>query len=190
MATSSKTPTKAKAPAKRGRPKLAPIKTRARNPRSKSGKWYEQTGRPVKLDRKLLKATQDYYDKKKTEREMPFVEELAIEVLDVDANTVTNWCNKAKDKTWLAKQTPERQAIFNQFLGAIKKLATMQLMQLKVRGITDKHNTVAIFLMKADHGMIETSRHELGGIGGAPIEVKPVEVLSTKGRKAGNGHQA
>lgn len=144
---------------------------------------YGLKGAPTKLTAAMLKGTLEYYQQKKTDKEMPFVEELAIDVLDVDRHTVARWHDRGEDKEWLAKQPTEKAELFAQFCATIKKLATMQLLQLKVRGIKTGHNTVAIFLMKADHNMIETSRTELGGINGAPIEYRPVEVLSTKGRQ-------
>lgn len=144
---------------------------------------YGLKGAPTKLTPELLKGTLEYYNSKKAEKEMPFVEELAIDVLDVDRHTVARWHDLGEDKEWLAKQPTEKAELFAQFCATIKKLATMQLYQLKVRGISTGHNTVAIFLMKADHNMIETQRTELGGIGGKPIEIRPVEVLSVKGRK-------
>lgn len=163
--------------------KRKPAVKRGKNPRSKTGKWYEKIGRPAKLNKALLDKTIAYYQHKKDTQEMPFVEELAIMELDVDRSTVSRWHNKGQNHEWLKLQSEQKRVLYTQFCHMIKKLADLQLLHLKVQGGTEKFNrSVAIFLMKADHGMIETSRTELTGKDGKPIEYLPVEVLSTKGR--------
>lgn len=145
-------------------------------------------GRPTKLTPTRLKKAKEYYKRKRDGKDMPFVEELAVEELDVDRHTVARWVAKGEDSEYLkglvAKGAAgKRQAkLYIDFCSTIKKLATMQLFQLKVRGIADGRNAVAIFLMKADHSMIETNRTELTGPNGEPIQFKPVEVMNIKGR--------
>lgn len=152
-------------------------------------------GRPTKLTAARLKKAKDYYKQRRDDKEMPFVEELAVEYLDVDRHTVARWANKGEDLEYLKKLeartnkdgSPDKRAIaqaklYRDFCSTIKKLATMQLFQLKVRGIADGRNAVAIFLMKADHSMVETNRTELTGPNGEPIQFKPVEVMNIKGR--------
>lgn len=140
-------------------------------------------GRPTKLTPARLKKAKAYYKFKLNEREIPFIEELAIQHLDVDRHTVARWVNKGEDSEALKKMEPKQAKLYVDFCSTVKKLATMQLFQLKVRGIADGRNAVAIFLMKADHSMIETNRTELSGPNGEPIQFKPVEVMNIKDRK-------
>lgn len=135
-------------------------------------------GRPDKLTPEALLAAQKYYEKKKLRRECPFVEELAVYELDVDHHTVANWCKKYKDKVWLRNQHYDKRRLYTDFFATIKKMATMQLLYLKIKGLKDKRNAVAIFLMKANHGLVETSRHEHTGRDGTPIEYKQIEVAN------------
>jgi hypothetical protein len=139
--------------------------------------------RPDKLTPELLKAAKAYLKRKKSgsngKMECPFVEELAVMELDVHRHTVENWCANAEDKAWLKKQKPAKRKLYLEFLDTVKKLATMQLLYLKVRGIDDGRNAVAIFLMKANHKMVETSRHEFSGPDGQPMEFKAIEVMGS-----------
>lgn len=139
-------------------------------------------GRPTKLTPARLKKAQAYLNSKKRDKECPFVEQLAIYELDVHRHTIENWCNNAEDKEWLAKQNPRTRKLYADFLSTIKKLSDMQLLYLKVTGLKEGRNAVAIFLMKANHQMVETSRTELTGAGGGPVRFKPVEVMSIKNR--------
>lgn len=139
-------------------------------------------GRPIKLTASKLKAAQAYYKACYDNKETPWVEELAIYHLDVDDDTVRNWARYAADEEYMTKATPENRRLLQQFFGTLKKLATMQLLRLKKDGLADKRNTVAIFLMKANHGMVETTRHELTGKDGQQIVFKPIQVMNIKGR--------
>lgn len=149
-------------------------------------------GRPTKLTPTRLRKAKEYYKRKREAKEMPFVEELAIDYLDVDRHTVARWVSKGEDAEYLKGladrgATGKKQAkLYIDFCSTIKKLATMQLFQLKVRGIADGRNAVAIFLMKADHQMIEVNRTELSGPNGEPIKYKPIEVMNIKNRGASN----
>lgn len=139
-------------------------------------------GRPTKLTPAKLKKANEYLEAKRAVKECPFVEELAVYELNVDRHTVADWVSKADDKDWLKKKPAALQKLHRDFSSTIKKLADMQLLYLKVKGINDQRNSVAIFLMKADHGMVETSRHEHTGPDGGPIRYRAVEVMKIKDR--------
>lgn len=176
-----------KATKPRGRPRKH-VKGVTPNPRSKTGQWHDAAGRPTKLSPDLLSKAVAYYEDMKSKKQVPYIEELAVHILDTDRHVIARWNNRGEDSEWLAKQTPEKAELFKKFSSVIKGLATMQLLEYKKIGVSGKgNNPVLIFLMKADHNMIETQRLEHGGIGGAPIEVKPIEVLSTKNRKPAKG---
>jgi len=135
--------------------------------------------RPIgstKLTQEHLDKTNAYLDRKIAGKECPFVEELAVYELNVDTHTISNWCNYAQDKDWRKKVSKAKRQLHDSYFSTIKKLSDLQLHYLKVKGLKDGRNAVAIFLMKANHGMIETNRFEHGGIGGGPIETKVIEV--------------
>lgn len=139
--------------------------------------------RPTKLTKEVVDKAIAYYDSKKLAKETPFVEELAIYYLDIDRHTVNDWCNKADDKKYLKGVSANQRALLQQFSSTIKRLADMQLLFLKIRGLKDKGNAMAIFLMKANHNMVETNRYEHSGPGGQPMEFKEVTVVPFPSRK-------
>ena len=71
--------------------------------------------------------------------------------IGVDSDTLLNW---------------EKKNV--QFLGAIKKVDEEQKLQLMEDGLyggKEVNASMAIFLLKANHGLIETDRHEFKGDG-------------------------
>lgn len=132
-----------------------------------------------KLTEARLKDSVKWYNNKVETNSVTFLEDLAVNVLDVDEDTITNWAKYATDKQWMAKQTPAQRKLVRSFSELIKKVKTNQKYFLKVKGLADKGNAMAIFLLKANHGLVETSRHELSGPDGKPIEYKPIEVMGS-----------
>lgn len=137
-------------------------------------------GRPTKLTPYRLRKAQDYLKAKKTSKEMPLVEELAVYELDVDRHTVARWVKKGSDNEALKAMEPKQAKLYRDFCSTVKKMATLQLMHLKVRGIKDGRNAVAIFLMKADHEMIETTRHLVANDEDKPFRL---DVFGDRGQK-------
>lgn len=133
--------------------------------------------RPTKLTKEVVDKTLAYYNSKKQARETPFIEELAVYELDIARMTITDWCHKAEDSKYLKGVSVNQRALLHEFSITIKRLADMQAYYLKVRGLKDKGNAMAIFLLKANHGMIETSKFEHSGPGGQPMEFKEVTVV-------------
>lgn len=133
-------------------------------------------GRPSKLTQDVLDKTLAYFERKKSRKEAPYVEELAVYELDVSTETIRNWCKKVENKDDYKRLRPAQKKLHSEFFGTIKKLSDMQLFHYKVRGLKDGRNSVAIFLMKANHGMIETNKTQLSGPNDGPIEYKPIEV--------------
>lgn len=140
-------------------------------------------GRPTKLTEAMLASANEYYKKCKDDNETPYVEELAIYYMDVDRSTIWRWVKSVDDEEFMKKQTEYRRELLLDFCNTIKKLATMQLFRYKKDGKKDRSNAVLIFLMKADHGMVETTRHELTGADGQPIQFKPIQVMSIRNRE-------
>lgn len=95
-----------------------------------------KVGRPTKYKgEETVQKVLDYIDSAL----IPYKEEVSL-MLEVDMETIYNWCDK-----------------HDEFLGAIKKLETKQkLALLKATMSRQVNGTGAIFQLKVNHGMIET----------------------------------
>lgn len=111
-------------------------------------------GAPTKYNDSKLKAAEQYYiDSLNIPNLMPTVEELSIK-LGITDETLNEWC----------KIHPELSA-------ARKKIKDLQKHKLQTMGLFSKVNpTMAIFLLKANHGFIDVVRQEHTGKDGDPIE--------------------
>lgn len=96
-------------------------------------------GRPTKFKKKYIKEANQYID----DSTIPYIEELAL-LFDVDDTTLLAWADRNE-----------------QFLATIKKLRTKQRFKLQKMGMSRKINTaMSIFLLKANHGLKETTINE------------------------------
>jgi len=113
-------------------------------------------GRLSKYNEGMIQKAQGYLDKclgkVDGKRRLPLIEELA-RICEVDSDTITNWANK-KDE--------EGNLVNEEFFGLYKKIKNFQKEVLIQRGLTMKNPTFAIFLLKAQHDMIETEKRLLG----------------------------
>lgn len=100
-------------------------------------------GRPTKYKYSFTKEVEKYYQECLLRNTMPFLEDLAL-LFKVDEDTITNWKKKYKD-----------------FFGAIARINILQKKYLKK--ITIGNYNGAIFLLKANHGMVETQHLQLTG---------------------------
>lgn len=96
---------------------------------------------------------------------MPFLEELCLE-LDIDEDTMSNWANK---------KTPENEAEHPWFFGAYKKLRMVQKLRLQQRTMGRYNPTGAIFLLKANHGYMESEKKILAGDRNEPLQIEIIE---------------
>lgn len=113
------------------------------------------TGRPTSYSSETLSKTFEYLQRCIDKKDIPYVEELAIEILGVDDDTLVEW----------AKEHPE-------FSAAIKELKTLQKLRLQKGSTIGKYNpSSAIFQLKANHGMIETEKRILSGDQAQPLRV-------------------
>lgn len=114
-------------------------------------------GRPTKYDPSFIQIAKEYIDSCGREAtELPTIEGLALK-LGLDDERIGEY----------AKQYPE-------FHATIKELKFKQKNQLINDGMyggKEVNSTMAIFLLKANHGLIETDRHELTGANGQPITI-------------------
>lgn len=118
-------------------------------------------GRPTKYNDDILIKTQQYFERNVGvgSGSLPTLEGLSLE-LGIDDETIIEW----------AKIHPE-------FSAAIKRIKAAQkqvLMNDGMYGGKEVNATMAIFLLKANHGMIETDRKLLGGLDGGDLVIKTI----------------
>jgi hypothetical protein len=127
-------------------------------------------GRPTKYNEEVLNIANEYKNRIWQAPMMPTIEGLADE-LDVDSDTINNWAT-AKD---------ESDVLINkEFFGTIKAIKNKQKKQLMEDGMyggKEVNSTMAIFLLKANHGMIETERKLIGGDEEHPIHINATATL-------------
>ena len=122
-------------------------------------------GRPTNYRNTFPKLTDQYTQK----TNFPTIEELCLEYLHVNDDKVGQYC----------KQFPK-------FQSAIKRLKAKQrnYLQKCVIGEVPKRNQVGgIFLLKANHGYIETERKQLVGKDNKDLKVAPVYYGDKKDKK-------
>jgi hypothetical protein len=96
------------------------------------------TGRPSKYSPEIAEKAADYVRRMIKKQQVPYIEELAL-ILNVNDDTLVEW----------AKEHDE-------FSATVKKLKTLQKLCLKRDALERKvHPTMAIFLLKANHGLSE-----------------------------------
>lgn len=113
-----------------------------------------------------LKLADDYLQTCGRENtKLPKISEFCREYLKKNEDTINLWLEE-KDENGL----PVKKELF----GAIKKVMDVQKEQLMDDGLyggKEINNAMAIFLLKCNHGMIETERKELVGKDGEPIKI-------------------
>ncbi|MDD5055040.1 MAG: terminase small subunit [Candidatus Peribacteraceae bacterium] len=98
-------------------------------------------GRPTKYDHQMLAKAQSYVQHCQKAKEMPFIEELAL-TLDVNDDTIVEW-GKEHDE----------------FSATVRKLKMLQKLHLKKGALEKKlHASIAVFLLKTNHGMNEDEK--------------------------------
>ena len=121
-------------------------------------------GRPTDYEpeRDYLHDADDYIKTCGREQtKLPKVEEFCDEKLGIDDDTAVEWCKKYPNSN---------------FSSAIKRIKRIQKGQLQDDGMyggKEVNSAMAIFLLKANHNMIETERQELNLVGDNLIIYKP-----------------
>lgn len=108
-------------------------------------------GRPTKYKKEFIKEAEKYLDECENARKVPFLEEFAGRI-GVSQDSVKRWTEANED-----------------FCGAIERIKDYQRMALITLGL--KSPAMLIFLLKANHGMIETSKIQHEGSGGKPLNI-------------------
>jgi hypothetical protein len=126
-------------------------------------------GRPSKYDPSFIQVAQTYIDSCGREAtELPTIEGLAL-TIGVDDTTLLKWGDEHEE-----------------FLATLKELKEKQKAQLVNDGMyggKEVNSTMAIFLLKCNHGMIETERKLLGNLDGTNLKGL-IEVTYEKENKA------
>lgn len=119
------------------------------------------SGRPTKYDPSFVEELDKYLTKDNKEKNcLPTIEGFAMH-LGVDADTVNNWA-KARVKDEQGNKT--KKLLHPEFSRAIKRLKDFQKDKLINDGLyggREVNSTMAIFLLKVNHGMVETSRNDI-----------------------------
>jgi len=111
-------------------------------------------GRPTKYNDDMLAQAQQYLQYCiDVPSAVPYGEELAIK-LGIDDETILEW----------AKIHPE-------FSATVKGVKRLQRQRLQGLGLHNRVNpTMAIFLLKANHGFVDIQRQEVTGKDGGPVD--------------------
>lgn len=132
----------------------------------------EDGGRPSLYNPEYVNYIDPYIDfvlngeSKKAKEKLPTIEGFAY-YIGVDADTINNWADK---------RTEEGELINPRFFGAVRKLKNFQKMKLMNDGLyggKEVNSIMAIFLLKANHGMIDTTNVDLTSKG-EKIKASPI----------------
>lgn len=120
-----------------------------KNTKHAGGRPTDYSDKKLGIAKKYLKDCIDTFD-------IPYIEQLAI-FLDVNDETILEWEKR-----------------YDEFSATIKKLRSVQKFMLMKGSIESKYNPAsAIFQLKVNHGMIETSKQDITSNG---KELNPVLV--------------
>lgn len=130
-----------------------------------------KVGRPSKYDPSFIDIAKKYInDCGREATELPTIEGLAL-LLKVDDERIRDYAD-AKVKDTDGNETEE--LLHPEFNATIKELKSKQKNQLMNDGLyggKEVNSTMAIFLLKANHGMIETEKRILAGDSDEPVRV-------------------
>jgi len=138
-------------------------------------------GRPTKYNDEVLAKANEYKNRIWQAPMMPTIEGLAEE-LNIDSDTIDNWAS-AKDEN--------DNLIHEEFFGTIKAIKNKQKKQLMEDGMyggKEVNSTMAIFLLKANHGMIETEKKIFAGDDEHPIHINADATLNKIYGSSGTMH--
>jgi len=121
-------------------------------------------GRPTKYNDAYVKGAYEYLHANigVASGSLPTLEGLSLK-LDLDIETIAIW----------ADLHPE----FSVPIKKIKQLQKTVLMDDGLYGGKEVNATMAIFLLKCNHGMIETDRRELVGMNGSALKIQILDAL-------------
>lgn len=127
--------------------------------------------RPTKYNNDILIKANEYNHRIWSAPALPTIEGLAEE-LEVDADTIDNWASAKYPDDYEDKELAGKLK-YPEFFGTIKEIKNKQKKQLMEDGMyggKEVNSTMAIFLLKANHGMIETEKKLIGNSDGSNLE--------------------
>lgn len=128
-------------------------------------------GRPTDYSPDVIKRLDEYLNTCGREQtELPTVEGFAL-FIGVDTDTINNWADKKND---------DGELVHPEFFGAYKKLKDTQKNQLINDGLyggKEVNQAMAIFLLKVNHSMIETTHTDVTSKG-EKVVYTPSELLA------------
>ena len=131
-------------------------------------------GRPTKYEPKMVDIAKEYIQSCGREAtELPTIEGLALR-LGVDDERIAEYSAKY----------PEFHATVKELKGKQKD----QLINDGMYGGKEVNSTMAIFLLKANHGLIETERRMLVGEGGGDLTIKVIQDKEQIDEMKGDGN--
>jgi hypothetical protein len=111
-------------------------------------------GQPTKYSEEVIPKIDEYLEGEKT---IPTREGFAC-FINVNDDTLVEW-----------------EKVHPEFSAAVKRITQIQKVDLVKGGLTQKFNpTMSIFLLKANHGMIETEKRILAGDKDNPLIPVPI----------------
>ena len=124
----------------------------------------KRIGRPTKYKKRFIKEAEKYLQECKSVRKVPFIEEFAGRI-GVSEDSVRRWTEANED-----------------FCGAIERIKDHQRLTLKTLGL--KSPAVIIFLLKANHGIIEAEKIQHQGKGDESPNIKFTDVATWRPAEA------
>lgn len=106
-------------------------------------------GRPSKYQSDFPQRVLSYLERCNKEKRIPYIEQVELE-LDIDDDTIVDWSD------------PNSPRYKPDFSASIKRLKLTQRMYLQGLGLGKQGAaTMSIFLLKANHGFMETEKREI-----------------------------
>ncbi len=154
--------------------------------RNEKGQWVKgndasvgnEGGRPCRYceeETALSHRTAKYIERctSSTKPMIPYIEELALE-MGVDDSEIVSWANKVKPDT--------EELEHPEFNTAYKRIKMIQKLRLQQRTQGRFNPTGAIFLLKANHGFMESEKRILAGDKDQPMKLE-IEITEEKKRE-------
>lgn len=117
--------------------------------------------KPTKYTPELIEKIHTYFEEAvPTNMRIPTVEGLALK-LGINRDTLYDWEKKHKE--------------ISDTLALIKLKQKEYLTEIGIFGGKEINANIVALFLKANHGMIETERREIGGVEGRKIEINVVE---------------
>lgn len=118
----------------------------------------EKGGRPTKYTGEIQQKCEEYYNRfRQLKTKVPFLEELELE-LDISRDTRVRW-----------------EKLHRRFSDTVYKVKTLQKLRLQQRVVYSAKNPYGeVFLLKANHDMMETEKRQIVGENGEPVRIQAI----------------